>query len=111
VSQSDSRLLDQFIRRQDELAFAALVRRHGSMVLTVCRRVLGDVHAAEDAFQATFLVLARRAASLTGARPLAPWLYGVALRTARALRRRDRRRREGPLTIDPPSRDIEPWFE
>ena len=61
---SDAALLDRFVRRKDEDAFAALLARHGPMVLSVCRRVLDDAHAAEDAAQATFLVLARKAGAL-----------------------------------------------
>jgi hypothetical protein len=67
-----------------EAAFETLLARHGAMVLSVCRQILGDVHAADDAFQATFLVLIRRSGSL-GSREyntLGPWLYGVAYRTA-----------------------------
>src|SRR5262245_25196569 len=78
----DARLLGQFARHGDEAAFTALVRRHGPMVLGVCRRVLRDEHEAEDAFQATFLLLARKAGSLRRPERLAPWLYGVACRTA-----------------------------
>jgi RNA polymerase sigma factor (sigma-70 family) len=94
---SDGRLLEQFVRRGDESAFAILVRRHGPMVLGVCRRVLRDVHAAEDAFQATFLLLVRRAESLRRPEALGPWLYGVAYRTALKARRVLTRRREQPL--------------
>src|SRR5262245_10418602 len=101
----DGQLLRQFLAR-DQAAFAALVRRHGPLVFGVCRRLLADGPDAEDAFQATFLVLARRAATLTRPRPLGPWLYGVALRTARALRRR--RRRERPLPADLPARSVAP---
>src|ERR1700740_2107515 len=87
----------RFNDRRDEAAgaaFAALVARHGPMVLGVCRQLLGDHHHAEDAFQATFLVLARQARSIRDPDRLGSWLYGVALRTARQARGRlDRRRR------------------
>jgi RNA polymerase sigma factor (sigma-70 family) len=94
---NDGQLLARFTACRDELAeiaFAALVRRHGPMVLRVCEQVLGDRHTAEDAFQATFLVLARRADSIRQPELLGNWLYGVALRTARGTRLRDHRRRQ-----------------
>ncbi len=78
----------------DEAAFAAMVARHGPMVLGVCRQLLGDHHHAEDAFQATFLVLARQARSIRDPDVLGAWLYGVALRTARKARGRLARRRQ-----------------
>ena len=79
---TDRQLLKDYISRRDDAAVAALVQRHGPMVWGVCRRVLHNHHDAEDAFQATFLVLVRRAASIASPELLANWLYGVALQTA-----------------------------
>jgi RNA polymerase sigma factor (sigma-70 family) len=79
---TDGQLLERFLGGGDELAFAALVRRHGPLVLGVCRRVLRDRHAAEDAFQATFLILLRRARSLDRRGSVASWLYTVAYHVA-----------------------------
>ena len=89
---SDAELLRRFAATQDESAFALLMRRHGPQVLGVCRRVLRHEQDAEDAFQATFLVLAKKAASIRRRAALASWLYGVARRVAGDARRAAARR-------------------
>ncbi|MHC5542970.1 RNA polymerase sigma factor, partial [Singulisphaera rosea] len=101
----EDQLLQRFVSAHDEVAFEVLVRRHGPMVWSVCRRLLRDPHDAEDAFQATFLVLARKAGSIRERQFLGTWLYGVAYRVA-ARSRRDietRRRRECHSRDDVPS--------
>jgi len=79
---TDGQLLTDYVSGVDEASLAALVHRHGPMVWGVCRRVLRNYHDAEDAFQATFLVLVRKAASIESRELLANWLYGVAHQTA-----------------------------
>ena len=92
---SDAELLDQFAREsRDETAFAVLVDRHRSMVLRACRGVLGDPHAAEDAAQVTFLVLAKKAGVLRSGETIAPWLFGVAVRVSAKMRVGAARRRK-----------------
>lgn len=82
VGKPDGELLRRYVQERDEAAFEALVRRHGPMVLAVCRRVLHNQHDADDAFQATFLVLVRKAGTLRSPGMIGNWLYGVAYRTA-----------------------------
>ena len=95
----DTQLLHRFLSQRDESAFTTIVQRYGAMVWGLCVRRLGETPEAEDAFQATFLVLVRKAASLRGPQLLGPWLYGVAYRTALKLRCQRARRaaRETPL--------------
>jgi RNA polymerase sigma factor (sigma-70 family) len=93
VDLTDRQLLARFIGQRDEAAFAALVNRHGPMVLGVCRRLLGNVHDADDAFQATFIILVHKAASLKSCELVGNWLYGVAYNTALAARAKRGRRR------------------
>jgi RNA polymerase sigma factor (sigma-70 family) len=106
---SDAELLEGYIARRDEAAFAELVRRHGPLVLGVCRRVLRDEHDAEDAFQATFLVLARKASSIRLRSTVSNWLYGVAHNTALKAKAMKRKRRakehEAGMMPKPETRD------
>ena len=101
---SDAALLNRFLAaagEEAEDAFATVVQRHGPMVLGVCRRILGDPDDADDAFQATFLVLARKARAIAHRELLANWLYGVAVRTCRELKTLKARRleREGRVKV------------
>src|SRR5271157_5401050 len=98
VGYSDSQLLDLLVRGRDgskDLAFRALLDRHGSIVWGVCRQLLCQAHDADDAFQATFLVLIRKASSLKVTGSLGPWLYQVAWRVAHQARSDRRRERSG----------------
>jgi RNA polymerase sigma factor (sigma-70 family) len=101
ASASDGQLLGRFIDRREPLAFETLLHRHGPMVLGVCRRVLRDPNDAEDAFQATFLVLVRKAAAVARRDAVGPWLYGVAARTARKARTLAARRRFKESLVPP----------
>lgn len=104
---SDRQLLDEFVASHDEAAFTVLIERHGPMVLGVCRRALPNAHDAEDACQASFLVLARKAASIRKRTSVGSWLHGVASRVALKLKRgharRQRRERRVAvaMAIDP----------
>jgi RNA polymerase sigma factor (sigma-70 family) len=99
---ADLDLLKRYVEQRDEAALAALLCRHGPMVLGVCRRVLLNGHDAEDAFQATFLVLVRKAATLRAPGALGNWLYGVAYRTALEARKLAAKRRAKEALVAPP---------
>src|SRR5947207_3089993 len=90
---TDRDLLERFVQTHEEAAFAEIVRRHGPLVLGVARRILGDVHEAEDVFQATFVVLARKASSVAWSALVGNWLHGVARRVALKARTQMLRRR------------------
>src|SRR5262249_39258338 len=89
---TDGQLIARFCKNRDETAFAAIVDRHGPMVLNVCRRSLPDANGVDDAFQAVFLVLVKKARSIGNLSFLGTWLYGVACRTAATARRQAARR-------------------
>jgi RNA polymerase sigma-70 factor (ECF subfamily) len=105
---SDGQRLDPFLAAREEAAFAALVRRHGPMVLGICRRVLGNLHDAEDAFQATFLVLVRRAAAIVPRDRVGHWLYRVAYRTSLEAKgaRAQRQAKEGRVIPRPSTPNV-----
>lgn len=106
---SDAALLQRFIDQSDETAFETLVWRHGPLVMGTCRRMLRDAHDAEDAFQATFLVLFRKASSVRRRRSLGSWLFKVAYRVALRARSRACGRHEQEQTqLDPPAPTSEP---
>jgi RNA polymerase sigma factor (sigma-70 family) len=110
----DHELLERFVKYQDETAFAALLQRHGPMVLRVCQCVLHHIHDAEDACQAAFLVLARKASSVRNRASIGSWLHGVALHVASNLRRDSARRRarEDAAVQRPTTDEPEPsWRE
>jgi RNA polymerase sigma factor (sigma-70 family) len=122
VEMTDGQLLEHFVTNHDEAAFEVLVRRHGPMILGVCRRLLRHPQDVEDAFQATFLVLVRKAASIGQRELLGNWLYGVAYRTALDARAATARRRKRekqvslmpePATVDGADdwRDLRPLLD
>jgi RNA polymerase sigma factor (sigma-70 family) len=111
---TDAQLLGCFVERRDEAAFAALVKQHGPIVWGVCRRLLNH-HDAEEAFQATFLVLVRKAATIMPRERLANWLYGVAhkaaLQTRRTAARRKAREKQVREMPEAAVMEQEPWRE
>jgi RNA polymerase sigma factor (sigma-70 family) len=113
AGRTDGQLLDSFIQRKDTAALAALVRRHGPMVWGVCTRMLRSHHDAEDAFQATFLVLVEKAATLPDMEMVGNWLYGVARQTAVRMRalaaRRGVRERQVAVMPEPTSAEQSVW--
>src|SRR5579862_7105567 len=110
---TDSQLLERFVADQEEQAFNALLRRHGSMVLSVSRRVLGNHHDAEDVFQATFIILARKARAIRKRHSVGGWLHGVAQRVAmKARSRADCRRTKEQHAATMRKPNLEPaWTE
>jgi RNA polymerase sigma factor (sigma-70 family) len=108
IAESDAELLRRFAEGRDEAAFAALVGRHGPLVLGICRRLLWDEQDVEDAFQATFLVLARNTGAVRRPASLAAWLYGVARRVALRARQSAARRADFEPLSDLPERGPDP---
>jgi RNA polymerase sigma factor (sigma-70 family) len=113
AGQADREALRAFVARRDESAFALIVQRHGPMVLNVCRRVLHHAQDAEDAFQATFLVLARKASGIGKSESLSSWLHGVAfrvsLRAKRDAGRRRAREQQVPTSVGPDPAEAIAW--
>ena len=117
---TDGQLVDRFVSGRDESAFAALVQRHGPMVLRICRAVLADEHDAQDAFQATFLVLVQKSHAMADCHSIGPWLVGVSFRVAKRARADTARRRVREMrsaewrarSHEPgPSANLESWPE
>ena len=107
---SDGELLSRFRAKSDEQAFEAIVRRHGPMVFGVCRRILSDFHDADDAFQATFVVLVKRAADFEKCQTVGGWLHGVAVRTAlKAKTMAAQRRRKETMAARPEATNTAPF--
>jgi RNA polymerase sigma factor (sigma-70 family) len=109
--ETDGQLLASFLAHREQAAFEALVQRHGRMVLGVCQRVLNHSHYAEDAFQATFLVLVRKAASLVARQTIGDWLFGVAYNTAlkaraAAIKQRTKERKVAAMSEERALEDI-----
>ncbi len=98
AGRSEGQLIERFAETGDEISFEAILTRHGPMVLTVCRRILREEHDAADAFQATFLILVRKAGSIRNRETLGPWLHGVARRVA--VRARQNARRRATIALD-----------
>ena len=113
ATENDRALLEAFAHGGDEEAFAEIVRRHGPLVLGVCRRILGNVQDAEDAFQATFLVLARKASSVAWRESIKNWLHGVACRIAMKARGKTIKRQQLARTSahNPPAPPADAWSE
>src|SRR5579859_3952745 len=111
----DGVLLERFLASRDESAFEALVRRHGPLVLGACRRLLADPNDADDVFQATFVVLARKAGAIRNRASVGAWLYGVAYRIARRAKARAERRRieesQAVIATSSDPADLRAWHE
>jgi RNA polymerase sigma factor (sigma-70 family) len=108
---ADAELMGRYSKKHDQSAFTALLRRYGPMVLGVCRRVLGTSHDAEDAFQATFLALAREIDKSGGPKTIGPWLYTVAYNVAQYEKKRASKAREREHRLVPLMNERDPFAE